>query len=173
VFVSSTHLETKDRFLLLSNSCGFINMGRHLWREDGSVVYSCCWSSPAQSFSGPSPSGLMITFYCLRFETLPTWWARSPHLYSPGTGWPSYTPDIGFLFRRLLRLAGLRWRYSTPPPYERLSLHKLGTERTEKHSFQQLFYCCLRIRCRGQIFIDPLKSKWLLLLAYISRYVLD
>jgi hypothetical protein len=24
---------------------------RFLWREDGSVVYNCCWSSPAQSFS--------------------------------------------------------------------------------------------------------------------------
>jgi hypothetical protein len=29
-------------------------MGRSRWREDGSVVYFCCWSSPAQSFSGPS-----------------------------------------------------------------------------------------------------------------------
>jgi hypothetical protein len=29
--------------------------------------------SPAQSFSGPSPTGLMIIFYCLRFETLPVW----------------------------------------------------------------------------------------------------
>jgi hypothetical protein len=24
--------------------------------EDGSVIYSCCWSSPAQLFTGPSPS---------------------------------------------------------------------------------------------------------------------
>jgi hypothetical protein len=29
----------------------------------------CCWSSTAQSFSGPSPSGLVTIFYCLRFET--------------------------------------------------------------------------------------------------------
>jgi hypothetical protein len=26
------------------------------------------------------------------FDTPPTWRARSPYLYSPGTGWPSYTP---------------------------------------------------------------------------------
>jgi hypothetical protein len=26
------------------------------------------------------------------FETPPTWRARSPYLYPPGTGWPSYTP---------------------------------------------------------------------------------
>jgi hypothetical protein len=43
-----------------------------LSREDGCVVYNCCWSSPVQSFSGPSPAVLMTTFYCLRFETPPT-----------------------------------------------------------------------------------------------------
>jgi hypothetical protein len=26
------------------------------------------------------------------FETPSTWRARSPYLYPPGTGWPSYTP---------------------------------------------------------------------------------
>jgi hypothetical protein len=63
-----------------------------LWRGDGFAVYNCCWSSPAQSFLGPSTAGLVTTFYCLRFETPPTWRARSPYLYPPGTGWPSYTP---------------------------------------------------------------------------------
>jgi hypothetical protein len=33
----------------------------------------------------------MTTFYCLRFETLPTWRTRYPYLYPLGTGWPSYT----------------------------------------------------------------------------------
>jgi hypothetical protein len=47
--------------------------------------------SPAQFFSGPSPSRLMTTFYCLRFETPRTRWARSLYLYRPGTGWTSYT----------------------------------------------------------------------------------
>jgi hypothetical protein len=36
-------------------------------------------------------SGLMTTFYFLRFETPPTWRARYPYLYLPGTGWPGYT----------------------------------------------------------------------------------
>jgi hypothetical protein len=49
-------------------------------------------SLPAQSFSGSSPAGLMTTFYCLRFETPPTWRTRSLYLYPPGTGWPGYTP---------------------------------------------------------------------------------
>jgi hypothetical protein len=29
----------------------------------------CCWSSPAQSFSGPSSKALVTIFYCLRFDT--------------------------------------------------------------------------------------------------------
>jgi hypothetical protein len=37
----------------------------------------------------------------------PTWRTRSFYLGPPVTGWPSYTPGIGFPFRRLLRLAGL------------------------------------------------------------------
>jgi hypothetical protein len=82
-------LGVNTRFLLLSDSCGFLGVkGGPLWLEDGSVVYNCCWPSPAQSFSSPSPA----TFYCLRFETPPTWRTRSPYLYPPGTGWPSYTP---------------------------------------------------------------------------------
>jgi hypothetical protein len=53
----------------LCDSCGFVDLGRPLWREDGSVVYNFCWPLPAQSFSGPSPLGLETIFYCLRFET--------------------------------------------------------------------------------------------------------
>jgi hypothetical protein len=80
------------RFLLLSDISGVVDVGRPLWREDGSVVYNCCWASPAQPFSGPSPAGLMTIFWCLRFETPPTWRARPSYLYPSGTGWPSYVP---------------------------------------------------------------------------------
>jgi hypothetical protein len=80
VLVSSAYLGHKIRFLLLSDSCGFVDVGRPLWRTDGSVAYNCS-----------SPVGLMTMFYCLRFETPPTWKARSPYLYPPGTEWPGYT----------------------------------------------------------------------------------
>jgi hypothetical protein len=86
------HMGPKTRFLLLSDNCGFVHVGRPLRREDGSVVYNCCWASPAQSFSGWSSTGLMTIIYCLRLKTVPTWRARSPYLYPPVTGWPSYTP---------------------------------------------------------------------------------
>jgi hypothetical protein len=95
VLVSSTHLGPKTRFLLLSDSCGFVDVRHPLWRVDGSVVYNCFCSSPAQSFSGISPAGLMTIFYCLRFETPPTWRARSPYLFPSGTGWPK---ALGSLF---------------------------------------------------------------------------
>jgi hypothetical protein len=79
-------------FYYCQTTAGFFYVGPPLWRENGSVVYNCCLPSPAQSFSGSNPAGLMTTFYCLRFETPPTWRSRSPYLYPPGTGWPSYTP---------------------------------------------------------------------------------
>jgi hypothetical protein len=40
-----------------------------------------------------------------------------PRIYIPQEqGGPVITPGTGFPFRRLLRLAGLRWRHSNPPP---------------------------------------------------------
>jgi hypothetical protein len=59
----STHLGLTTRSWLLSDSCGFVDLGRPLWRGDGSVVCNCYWSSPAQSFLGPSPVGLVAIFY--------------------------------------------------------------------------------------------------------------
>jgi hypothetical protein len=56
------------RFLLLSDICGFVDLERFLWRENGSAVCNWCWSSPAQSFSGPSPTGPVTIFYYLRIE---------------------------------------------------------------------------------------------------------
>jgi hypothetical protein len=41
----------------------------------------------------------MTIFYCLKFETPPTWRTRSPYLYPPGTGWPGLNPQaLGSLF---------------------------------------------------------------------------
>jgi hypothetical protein len=57
-----------------------------------------------------SPAGLMTIFYCLRFQTTPTWRARSPYLYPPGTGWPSYTPRHWVSFSSQSYGAGIRTR---------------------------------------------------------------
>jgi hypothetical protein len=89
-----------------------------------SIVYNCCWSSPAHSISDPNPAGLMTIFYCLRFET-PNLEGQVPAYISGRNRGPSYTPSHGFPFRRLLRLAGLRWRYSSPPPHVKVSYFTL------------------------------------------------
>jgi hypothetical protein len=39
------------RYLLLFDSYGLVFVGRHLWREDGSVFCICSWPLPVQSFS--------------------------------------------------------------------------------------------------------------------------
>jgi hypothetical protein len=70
------------RYLLLMNFTVLFFVGHPLWREDGSVFFTSYWPLPVQSFSGLSP---------LRLETKSQIW--------------------DFLFRRLLRLAGSRWRW--------------------------------------------------------------
>jgi hypothetical protein len=85
----------------------------------GFVIYNCCWPSSAHSFSGPSPAGLITTFYSLTLETRPTWWP-GPRIYIPQehSGPVILPPGTGVPFRRLLRIAGLRWMWfehsSTP-----------------------------------------------------------
>jgi hypothetical protein len=74
------HFGPKTRLLLLSYSCGFVDVGRPFLRQKWSVVYNCCWSSSEQSFSGISES------------RLPQPGRLGPRIQPPGTGWPSYTP---------------------------------------------------------------------------------
>jgi hypothetical protein len=50
-------------------------------------------------------------YFTVSYETPPTFRARSLYLYSPGTGGLVISPDTGFPFCRLLRLAGLQWRW--------------------------------------------------------------
>jgi hypothetical protein len=73
---------TTSNFIFQLNLCGHSPYVTSSLTRGWSVIYNCCWSSPTQSFSGPSPAGLMTTFYCLRFETPPTWRPRSPN-YTP------------------------------------------------------------------------------------------
>jgi hypothetical protein len=107
-----------DQIFYLSDDCRFIDVEHPLWREDGSVIYlyNCFWALTEQSLSGRSRAELTAIFYCLIWDS-PTWRARFPYLYPPGTGWPSYTPGHWVPFCRLLRLSELRWRYSNPPPH--------------------------------------------------------
>jgi hypothetical protein len=88
----------------------------HHSREKRSVVHNCCGPSPAQSFSGLSPAGLR-QYFTVPDSRLPQPGGPGPRIYiHHEQGGPVIRPGTGFPFRRLLRLAGLRWRYSNPPP---------------------------------------------------------
>jgi hypothetical protein len=94
VLASSPLRFTTSIFFQL-NACGHSPYVTSSLTKVWPVVYSCCWSSPAKPLSGPSPAGIMTTFYFLRFETPPpppTWRVRSPYLYPPETGRPSHNP---------------------------------------------------------------------------------
>jgi hypothetical protein len=46
-----------------------VDVGRPFWREVGSIVLSCFWASPAETFLGLSPAGLMtITYLRMRLN---------------------------------------------------------------------------------------------------------
>jgi hypothetical protein len=82
VLVSGTHLGTATNFSFFLkfslDSCGFA-----VWREDGSVIYCCCWSSPAHSRSGLSPAGLKTLFYCPNSWDSPNLEGQVPVFTSP------------------------------------------------------------------------------------------
>jgi hypothetical protein len=61
--VSGTHF-SHSLFDYSLDSFGFVDVGRPLWREDESVLFSFCRASPAQPFSDLSPTGLMRTVNC-------------------------------------------------------------------------------------------------------------
>jgi hypothetical protein len=90
VLVSGTHLGPATNFSLslfdyFLDSFGFVDVGRPLWREVGSVLFSFCQASPVQPFSDLSPTGLMSIVIVSIFETPPTWRARFLYLFPPGT----------------------------------------------------------------------------------------
>jgi hypothetical protein len=96
------------------DSCGFVILWRLPWRE---TIFCCCWASPAQSLTGLSPTGLNTIFCC------PISW-DSQHggpgvrIYIPQEqGGPIIPPGTEFRLGRILRLAGLLWRYFNPSPY--------------------------------------------------------
>jgi hypothetical protein len=67
---------------------------------------------PKQSLLGRSPAELR-PYFTVSFETPPTWRARFPYLYPPGTGWPSYTPGhwVSFLSPLTTRRAAVELFY--------------------------------------------------------------
>jgi hypothetical protein len=90
--VSDYHLKPMTRYLfpvrqLLASCCGEPSLTRR-WVYN--LLVQCFLAFPGQSLSGPSPVEFTTIFNYLILDS-PTWRAKSPHSYPPGTGWPSYT----------------------------------------------------------------------------------
>lgn len=71
------------RFLLISDNCGCLVIGRPLRGEVRSVVYNWCCFALVQSFLGASSAGLVTISYSLNCKIPASWKARFPCLYLP------------------------------------------------------------------------------------------
>jgi hypothetical protein len=105
---------TRDQILLsvemlLSEICGLVSMGRPLWREDGSAICSLItWLFESRRTRNHT---------LLSHLRLPQPGGPGSHIYIPQEqGGPVIPQGTGFPLPRLLRLRGLQWRYSNPPP---------------------------------------------------------
>jgi hypothetical protein len=80
------------------------------------LLYNCFWALPEQSLLG-SKSRRTHGHILLSHLRLPQPGEPGPRIYIPQEqGGPVIPPGTGFPFCSLLRLAGLRWRHSNPPP---------------------------------------------------------
>jgi hypothetical protein len=78
-----------------------------------------------------------------------------------------------FSFRRLVRLAGLRWRYSTPPPHGRLpceitTLLSLPGDPNIDHHLENFVLFCFS-RWHGNVFTEPLPKNGLFCVYSLPR----
>jgi hypothetical protein len=104
------------RFLLLSDSCEFVDVGCSLWREDGST-FTIAAGPRQRCHSRVRVPRDSWPYFTVSDSRLPQPGRPSPLIYiSQEQGGPVIPPGTGFPFHRFLRLAGLRWRYSNPPP---------------------------------------------------------
>jgi hypothetical protein len=93
----------------LSEICGLVSVGRPIWRED--------WSAVCSAITQRSESLRTRNYTLLSHLRLPQPGGPGSRIYIPQEeGGPVIPPGTGFTLRRLLRLAGLRRRYSSPPP---------------------------------------------------------
>jgi hypothetical protein len=112
---------TRDQFFFFLEICldsfGFVILLRPLWGEDGSVILLLlvlARAVPVLSESRRTQDRILLS----QFLRLPQPGGPGPRIYiSQEECGPDIPPGTGFPFHRLLRLAGLRWRYSIPPPH--------------------------------------------------------
>jgi hypothetical protein len=89
VLVSSSLVGLATRYYFLSECCCVKFAVLFLWGALSDERTGLQFAM--QSLNGPSRAEPITTLYCLIWDS-PTWRARFPYSYPPGTRWPSYTP---------------------------------------------------------------------------------
>jgi hypothetical protein len=70
------------------------------------LLLNCLWALPEHSLLRRKSRRTHGPIFTVSSETFPTWRARFPYLYPPGTGWPSYTPGHWVPFQSPLTARG-------------------------------------------------------------------
>jgi hypothetical protein len=97
-------------YYFLSESCCPVSMGRPLRRGDGFAVCSAITQWSDSRIIGNHTLLSLLRLY-------PNLEGKAPVFIPPRNRVAQLYPwALGSHLRRLLRLAGLRWRYSNPPP---------------------------------------------------------
>jgi hypothetical protein len=176
VLATSPLRPTTRIFIFQLNTCGYSPYVTSCLTRGWVCRLQLLLGSPAQSFSGPSPTGLMTTFYSLRFETPSTWRAKSPYFYPPRIEWPSDTPGhwVPFSLPFTTRRATVEvFDHASSRDWFQLAWHPRyiasgrNQQKTPSPSLsQQYLSCCLIIRCSGNVFTETLSSNKRLLPAF-------
>jgi hypothetical protein len=86
-------------------------------------------------------------YFTVSFEIPPTWRARSPYLYSPGTGWPIYTTGYWVSFSSPLTTRRAMVEVFYPASTRTTRSRYVALARTAKK--KNIFHYCVFFRCRG------------------------
>jgi hypothetical protein len=117
VSVSNTHLGgPRPDFCYCQDSCGFLMWGA-LSGEGTALPFTIAAGPRQHSHSRVRVPRDCWPYFTVSDSGLPQPGGPGPRIYIPQEqGGPVMLSGIGFPFRRHLRLAGLLWRYSIPPP---------------------------------------------------------
>jgi hypothetical protein len=103
-----TEVEVEVNFDRQSVGHSVLVSGAHLWpvtnffspwnflQAVAALIFCSALSDERTGLGWKFPQNSPL-YFTVSSETLPTWRARFPYLYRPGTGWPSYTPRNFFL----------------------------------------------------------------------------
>jgi hypothetical protein len=191
--VSGSHLELMTRFFSSIGNLGFIDVWRPLWREDGSIIYSCnCfWALPEQALSGPSPRRTH-DHILLSHLRLPQPWGPGPCIHirqeqggpliPRGIGYSSYNSGATFL---MLPLGGLHVKHALQRGICVRTEHLLWTKESQVKAGQAAQYHILcawaphfiyhraldwilsRTRC-FTLPLQPIRVRWLFMCCMVE-----